>query len=132
MGVRARLEVDVERAASRSVGCGREGFIFRVRLARLAMVSLANELAGSVEDQGAHHRVRARPVIGPARQLDGTRCPVQVEALGGFCGSQSWQYTRAEIVINQQPNQVYEILQPAFSRWIRICISDDHSSGTEE
>jgi hypothetical protein len=76
--VAAGFEVHVQRAAARQTARGGEGLLFGVRLPGLPVVALARQIAGGVEDDRAHHRIRARPIVGPQGQFEGAGRPMQV------------------------------------------------------
>jgi hypothetical protein len=94
MFVRAGLEVDVQRSVARAVTGSCERFLFRVWLPRFAVESFARNMTLSVQDDCAHHRIRASPVVGLARQLNGARRPVKVYVSVAFRRKQSSKYIR--------------------------------------
>jgi hypothetical protein len=104
MRVRARLEVDIERAAaSPSAGC-LEGLLLGVRLAGAAVIALTHHLAAGVEHHRADHRVRGGPVIGLPGQVDGASGPMQVDARICICRWQALEiYGRLRVGARERP-----------------------------
>jgi hypothetical protein len=52
-----------------------------MRLARSVVITLAGQITVSVEDHCANHRIRAGAEVGEARQLEGARRPMKINAL---------------------------------------------------
>jgi hypothetical protein len=93
MLMRARLEVDVKSPTSGTIASGRESFLLGVPLALQAVKPLARQVPFGIQNDGADHRVGARPVIGLAGKLDGTGGPMQVYGAVTLRGMQAWKYT---------------------------------------
>jgi hypothetical protein len=92
--VRTGFEVDVQRAVSRPVTrCG-ESQLLRVRLSSLLVISLAGNVALSVQDNCTHHRVGAGSVVSLACEFDGARRPMKVYVSVAFRRMQSSKYIR--------------------------------------
>jgi hypothetical protein len=78
MRVGTGFEVDVKGPALRTVAGLSERLLLGVRLALGPVVTLARDAAFLVQDDGADHRVGARPKIGLRRQLQGASRPMKV------------------------------------------------------
>ena len=81
MRVGAWLEVDVERPASRPIARDGESFLLGMRLARGMVITLAGQITVTVEDHRANHRIWAGAEVREARQLEGARRPMKINAL---------------------------------------------------
>src|SRR5438876_10993402 len=78
MGVRARLEVDVQRAAFGPIARLGESLFFGMRLAGPLVITLAREMALAIQNHSADHGVGAGVVVRLSRQGEGAGRPVHV------------------------------------------------------
>ena len=107
----AGLEVDVQRAVHRALAGRRQSLLLGVWFTRLAVVPLAGQEAGSVEHDGAHHGVRAGPVVRRRASSRARAAHMQVYGSVVISGIQFWQIyprrTNHPVIDNRK---VYEIL----------------------
>ena len=94
MRMDAGFEVDIERPIASKFAGGGERFLLGMELTMSAMEALSSQVPIRVQYHRAHHRIRARPEVGLARQIDGACGPMQVYARIRICCRQTrWQYT---------------------------------------
>ena len=119
MGVRAGFEADVQGSVPGAVAGRRESLLFSVGLPSVAVEAFAGHQAVGVDHHRADHRVGTGPVVGLARELQGTRGPMKVYAPVVIWGIQCWQYTRAEsdhrVINNRKVIENLQYLQSAGS-----------------
>jgi len=93
--VGAWFKVDVQGSVSSLVTGRGERFFLGVWLPWTSMEALSDQAAIGVENDSAHHRVRAGPEVTLTREFDGACGPMQVYARIRFCFRQTLGNIRA-------------------------------------
>ena len=90
----AGLEIDIQRAVPRPVTCSCESLFLGVPVPSLAVVTLARDVAFSIQNDCADHWIGAGPVVRLACELNGARRPMEVYVSVAFRVLQSPKYIR--------------------------------------